>query len=148
VIYQEEKVSTNLLKEMTPLLLNHYDEIAHFKDIPFEPDWDGYLKLGEAGILRVFTARLESGELCGYAAFFVKHNLHYKSSLQAVQDVIFMAKEHRGRGGELVMFCDEKLRASGAQAVYHHVKSKHNFGPMLEKFGYELVDLIYARRLT
>jgi N-acetylglutamate synthase-like GNAT family acetyltransferase len=52
-----------------------------------------------------------------------------------------------GAGPDLIRYCDEQLRADGCQAVYHHVKAAHNFGPLLKRMGYELVDLIYAKRL-
>jgi hypothetical protein len=51
-------------------------------------------------------------------------------------------------GGRFIKWCDEQLRAEGVAVVYHHIKAAHNFGPMLERFGYELVDLIYSRRLN
>jgi hypothetical protein len=31
--------------------------------------------------------------------------------------------------------------------VFQRTKAKHNFGNLLEALGYELVDLVYARRL-
>lgn len=100
------------------------------------------------GNLRVYSAR--SGEknlLVGYAVFFVRHNMHYADSLQATQDILFVQKEFRGRGGEFIAWCDYQLKKEGVQAVYQHVKAKHNFGKLLERMGYELVDLIYTKRL-
>ena len=52
-----------------------------------------------------------------------------------------------GAGERFIRYCDEQLRAQGVQAVYHHVKAKQSFGPTLTRQGYELVDLIYAKRL-
>jgi hypothetical protein len=40
-----------------------------------------------------------------------------------------------------------RLALEGIQVVYHHVKAAHNFGKMLERMDYKLVDLIYAKRL-
>ena len=79
----------------------------------------------------------------------MNHNIHYQDSLQALQDVIYVDRELRGNGigKEFIKWCEEQLRADGVQAIYQHVKNKHNFGPMLETMGYELVDLIYAKRL-
>jgi hypothetical protein len=99
------------------------------------------------GTLRTFTARDADGVLTGYCVFFVRHNIHYASSLQASQDVIYIDPERRGFGAEFILWCDQQLKEEGVQAVYHHVKQAHNFGPLLERFGYECVDLIYARRL-
>lgn len=145
--YQREPVTHDLIEEMFPLLRLHYEEIAKFKDIPLEPDQESYIALDKAGIVRAFTARDEANTLQGYAVFFVKHNLHYKSSLQAVQDVLYVNPTSRGFGAKFILWCDKELQREGVQAVYHHVKSEHNFGPLLERMGYELVDLIYTRRL-
>lgn len=137
-----------LKEEMLPILERHYLEIAAFQDIPLKPDFVQYLEIERLGRLRCFTAR-DMGELVGYAVFFVAHNPHYSTSLQATQDVIYLEKSRRGLGfGKgFINWCDSQLRDEGVQAVYHHVKEKHNFGGMLESLDYKLVDLIYARRL-
>lgn len=134
-------------EESLPLLKEHWEEIAHFKDIPLEPDLENYLLAENNGMVRVFTARDEEKKLVGYAVYFVRKNMHYKSSLQAVQDILFITKSKRGMGGRFILWCDEQLKNEGVQATYHHVKQAHNFGPLLERFGYQMVDLIYSRRL-
>ena len=134
-------------KEIMALSSEHYEEIAHYKDIALEPDEERYNQIEEGGMLRVFTLRNIDKKLIGYALFFVNKNLHYKSSKQAVQDVIFIRKENRGRGGRFIAWCDEQLKAEKVQVVYHHVKTKHDFGVLLERQGYECVDKIYGKRL-
>ncbi len=86
--------------------------------------------------------------LVGYALYFVRPAPHYQSSVQAVQDVLYLARDHRGRTAyKFVAWCDEQLSIEGVQVTYHHVKASKDFGPMLEHQGYELVDRIYAKRL-
>lgn len=143
--YQRESLA-GVLTEIMPLLKEHYREIAHYQDIELDVDLEGYIRVDNAGMLRVFTCRHHK-ELIGYAVFLVKTNLHYRQSLQAIQDVVFISKEHRGFGRDFINWCDEQLKLEGIQVVYHHVKTKHNWGKMLEGMGYELVDLIYAKRL-
>lgn len=148
--FQIEQASPELFEEMLPLLNLHYASVAHYQDIEFAPDYASYLKLAEMGALRIFTAREEkSGVMIGYAVFFVRQNLHYKNSLQAVQDILFIHPEARGFGARFITWCEDILRAHGVQAVYHHVKAKPelNFSPLLERLDYELVDLIWAKRL-
>lgn len=147
--FQREKAQ-DIFAEIMPLLEKHYLEIAHYQDIKLEPDFEQYAKIEDCGLLRTFTARDDQGVMVGYAVFFVKSNLHYKSSKQAVQDVIYIERSRRGAGigKEFIQWCDEQLKADGCQVVYHHIKDKHNFGPMLETMGYQLVDLIYGRRLA
>ncbi len=147
--FQREPCTIELFAEMKPLFSEHWEEVAHYKDIPEEMDLNLYLKLEIENKLRVFTARTEdTNELVGYCFFFVVTNPHYKSSLQAKQDIVFIRKKNRGFGLQFISWCDEQLRYDRVQAVYHHVKAAHNFGPMLERLGYELVDFIYARRLN
>lgn len=134
------------MAELAPLFELHYQEIAHFKDIPLAVDVPRYLAIEAQGALRVYVARV-TGVAVGYAFYIVNHNLHYSGSLQAAQDVIFINLAARGFGQQFIRWCDDQLHADGVQVVTHHVKAAHNFGPMLERIGYELVDLIYARRL-
>ena len=156
VQFDLELLTPEMMAEMRPLLELHKDEIAHYPDIELEPDDDFYLKAQAAGMVRLFTARERDGlgrnsrgTLVGYSVFFMKQNPHYKSSLQANNDILYLDAKYRGRmlGYRFIRWCDERLAEAGVQVVYHHVKKKHNFGPMLERQGYELIDLIYGRRL-
>lgn len=188
VVFAREPLTAELWAEAMPLLVAHKQEIAHYHDIPLEPDVALYAGNEAAGILRCYTARTWAtwkGRPCrvlsvsfdcativladedsyaaaagvpadevtlswlvGYALFFVRSNPHYKSSVQAVQDVIYLAPGVRGGTGyKFIAWCDAQLAAEGVQAVYQHVKAAHDFGRLLERQGYELVDFIYAKRL-
>lgn len=140
--------SDTVMEEILPLLHEHYAEIAHYQDIPINIDIDAYLRAEAQGILRIYTVR-NGIELIGYAIFGVKASIKYSGSLQAKQDVLYLAPAFRkGRVGmRFIQWCDTQLRGEGVQVVYQHVKAAHNFGPMLERMGYELIDHIYGRRL-
>ena len=146
--YARECYSGMLVAELMPLLKAHYLEISANQDIPLDPEWSVYEGCEKNGTLRVYTVRAE-GRLIGYEVLFVRANPHYRGSLQAVQDILFVSKEYRhgSLGYRLIKFADDELKKEGVQIVYHHVKAAHNFGPMLERLDYKLVDLIYARRL-
>lgn len=144
--FQQEPVSDTLIQEVFPLLEMHYKEISHYPDIEFAPDLEAYKAVAASGNLRVFTAR-EEGVIVGYSVFFLRHNMHYQKSYQAVQDIIYIDPKKRGFGMKFIGWCDEQLKAEGVQVVYQHVKAKHDFGPMLKRMNYELIDLIYGRRL-
>ena len=133
---------------MEPLLYEHYREIAHYHDIPLDPDWELYAAMDQADKPRLFTVR-DDDRLIGYGVFFVNINRHYKSSLQALQDVFFLLPEYRGAriGAQFIKYCDEQCKSEDIQVIYHHIKAAHDFGPLLINSGYELVDLIYAKRL-
>lgn len=145
--FKLEELTLDLIDEAFPLFLGHFKEISANQDIPLEPDYEQYLKLSEMGFLRFFSSRDAAGKLIGYAVFFVKTNLHYKSSKQAVQDIIYINPKSRGFGSEFIAWCDEMLRAEGCQIVYHHVKAAHNWGKVLDRMGYKMVEFIYSKRL-
>ena len=137
-----------LWDEVLPLLREHWQEVARFKDIPLNPAIEKYNAMAEVGLFKTYTAR-DSGELVGYAAYFVAPNMHYQSSLQATQDVIFLRETHRKgmTGYRLIKYADEQLKQIGVEVVYHHVKEKLDFGLLLMRLEYQPVERIWARRL-
>lgn len=143
--FQREHVLI-LIEEGRELMREHWDEITAYKDIPLGIDEEKYSKFEELGAMRAYSVR-EDDVLIGYAVFFVQYNPHYKGSLQATQDVVFIRKDKRGFGKEFLAWCDKQLEDEGVQVVYHHIKTKHNWGAMLEQMGYQLTELIYSRRL-
>lgn len=146
--FQRERV-TDLWDEVTPLLSRHKDEVCHYKDFVLNPDVESYEAIERAGGMRCYTARL-NGDLIGYCALFVKHNLHYRDSVQALQDVLFILPEHRGSraGFKLIRFCEEQLRREGVQVVMQHLKlATPKTVELFRKMGYEEIDVIMGKRL-
>lgn len=135
-------------EEIQPLLEKHWKEIALYPDILLNPDWERYAGVEEHGALRIYTIR-NDGTLVGYAVFFVLPSPHYKDSLQAGEDILFLDASLRGHfvGVRFMKFCEEELTKEGVQVVRHHTKAKFSFAPLLEHLGYELEDLVYAKRL-
>lgn len=147
MLYQAEAIK-DVLDEAIPLLEKHWMEVAHFKDIPLEPNYERYHALENLNLAKLYTARTEDGKLVGYAVFFVMPHIHYQSMQLAQCDIVFIEKKNRGYGSAFFQFCDDCLQKDGVNVVAHHVKSKHNFSFMLERSGYELMDLIYVKRLN
>lgn len=131
------------------MFLRHWREVASYSDIPLDPDFNEYLRVARLGFTRCYTAR-QAGRIIGYGLYFLAVNAHYRSSLQARQD-LFYVEPMRGRAwiaSALSRFADERLAADGAQVCYHHVKLAHPaLGRVLERQGYKAVETIYARRL-
>lgn len=144
ITIQREAIA-DILPELKPLLTEHWREIAAYQDIELAPNYEFY---STCTALRCFTAR-EEGTLIGYAIFGVARNKHYMDSLQAVQDILFVHPDHRGSAGaRLVKFADAQLRQEEVQVVYHHVKMQHPMlGLLLNRMGYETVEVIMAKRL-
>jgi hypothetical protein len=144
--YAREAVTQELCDEIYPLLRKHYEEISHYKDIPLTPDFERYMTMDQNGSLRLFTARSDK-LLIGYMIYFVMQNIHYRTSKQAALDIIFIDPAYRGNGAKFIFWGDNQLKEEDVQVVYHHLKKAHDYSPMLTRMGYELVDLLYARRL-
>jgi hypothetical protein len=76
--------------------------------------------------------------------------MHYSTSLQAKEDVLWLAPEYRrGRiGWKFIEYCDEQLRNEGIQVVHRHEKIAHPaLGRLLQKIGYTPMDTIWTKRL-
>lgn len=141
---QRELIS-DVLDAAKPLLEAHWREIAHYQDIPLDPDWDFYRT---SPVLRCFTVRA-AGQMAGYAVYGVGRNKHYMGSLQAVQDLIYVNPADRGgTGRQLLRTSEQELKAEGVQVVYQHQKLAHPaLGELLRSEGYEAVEVIWAKRL-
>lgn len=146
VSFKRENVK-RIWDDLQALLPAHYEELAPYKDVPLDPDKDFFVKADEAGLIRVFAAR-ENKALVGYAVYFVRQDIHYKSVKLAQQDLLFVAPERRGRFGiRFIRWCEEQLKGEGVRLVMCHAKVHNDFGAVFERMGYKPVDTIYYRRL-
>lgn len=139
-----------VLHEIKPILWEHWAEVAHYTDIPLEPNWPQYEAMEAGGLLRIYTVRDQCFALIGYCIYVVAPGLHYASITYANQDILYLSPEHRrGRTGRnLLRFTELELKGEfGRVLVLQHVKVAHNFGPMLVRDGYEPIDTIYGKRL-
>lgn len=147
VTFQRQTIA-DCYRELRPLLEAHWKEVAHYPDITLNVDWEAYIRMEQAGALRIYVLR-DYGTLRGYAVFMVRENVHYVGSLQAVQDVVYLEPELRKQmiGARFLEWCDEQLAKEHVQVVYHHVKRTHDFGPTLQRLGYENIESVWGRRL-
>jgi len=144
-----EEYSDALASEALPLLREHHNEVTAFPDIRLEPDYEQYKLFGASGMLRCYTAR-DNGALVGYNFFFVRSAPHYKGSIQAVQDILFLTPTTRKgfTGARFLKWCDDQLKAEGVQVVYQNVTLQgKDFGLVLERMGYKPLEILYAKRL-
>lgn len=133
--------------EIEKLIEEHWEEVALYKDdVPLDPNWPAYAKLADTGILCAVTARA-AGELVGYALFFVTPHLHYKSTMSATNDVLFLKKSHRkgAAGWVLIRAAEKVLRGMGAQRISWHVKVQHDFGVLLKRLGYDAEETMWGK---
>jgi GNAT superfamily N-acetyltransferase len=133
--------------EIEDLLKLHYEEIALNKEhIPLDPDWDRYRNLIESKQAYLLTVR-DDDKLVGYSIFFVTKHIHYKSSIFASNDLIFLHPDYRKGmvGVRLIQFCEQYLKAMGVAKILWHVKFNKDFTRILHHMGYVDEDMIVGK---
>jgi GNAT superfamily N-acetyltransferase len=144
---KEEKLSSELIQEIYPLLAAHWEEIADNKDkIKLNPDFQWYWAQEKAGALHIVTAR-DDGELKGYFISVVHPNPHYKDHIFAVNDILFVHPDFRGTTLPVRMFkyAEEKLRQRGVSVMSLHMKTKHPFVGFAEKLGFRKAEYNFTK---
>jgi GNAT superfamily N-acetyltransferase len=137
-----------VLNEMDDLFPAHYEELCVTKEFDYEPDYDAYKRLAQAGMLRCITCRAD-GELIGYIIFFISPHLHYKSCITATEDIYFVKKEYRkGRIGiRLFQYAEQVLKERGVQRIVMHTKVHLDNSKLFEYLGYKQTDKVFTKML-
>jgi len=133
--------------ELDDLIWLHWEEIALNKDqINLDPDWDKYEEGDRNGQIVWITCR-HKGILVGYSSWFLTKHLHYKNHTWAYNDIVYLKKEHRrGRNGlDLIRYSEYVMKLLGADKIAWHVKSTHDWTPILRRMGYGLEDMTMGK---
>lgn len=145
ITYQLEAF-TSIKKEIQPLIVQHYEEIALNKEkIKLNPDWKEYARLDAVGALRCFTARNDE-ELIGYFVVIVSKSLHYSDHLFAHNDVIFLNKKARQgtTGFKLLKFATEQIKDEGVSLMIVNTKIHQPFDVLLDRLEYNHTENLYT----
>jgi GNAT superfamily N-acetyltransferase len=148
MVFAQEKLS-EIRDEAMPLLLRHWQEIAlNQATTPLDPDWKTYKLLEDAGALHVTTLR-DHGELIGYVSFVISPNLHYRTVVVAVDDIFWLAPEHRKGllGRRLLKAAHEAVIRAGATKIVHHHKDHLDIGPLFRSLGFTMIEHVYSKVL-
>jgi hypothetical protein len=128
------------------LFQNHYEEIAERTDIiKLDPDLDLYDILYKKGSLEIHTAR-EDGKLIGYSIWFLSNHVHYKKSLTASSDVLYISPEYRKGmfGIKFIKWTTEEIKKCNPQRIMFHVKPFLDYSAILERNGANFFEKIYT----
>jgi len=146
ITYQQEFLDT-CKKDCQELIRLHWEEIALNKElIKLNPDWDAYHTLENSDKLKIFTARVKE-ELVGYFVVITGSNLHYKDHVFAVNDILYLSKEHRkGRTGlKLIKFAEKCLKKDGVSVLSINTKVHKPFDSLMEYMGFNLIERVYSK---
>lgn len=132
--------------EAQDLFKKHYDEIAERQDvIKFEPNVEKYAELYEKGWIEVHTVR-DDERLVGYAVWMVFPHLHYKSSVTASSDILYLAPECRKgfTGIQFLRWTTQEIKKRNPQRILFHVKPFLDYSPILERLGAKYLEKTYS----
>lgn len=132
------------------LLKAHWDEVAKNKHLMvLAPDTARYAELEKAGLLLAIGAFTEADEMVGYSVSFIGTNLHYSGLSYAHNDVVYLAKEHRGGrvGLQLLRETERLAKDRGAQLMLWHAKEQTTMANLLPRLGYGVQDIIFSKEL-
>lgn len=133
---QKESVRT-IYAEGQALAEAHWREVSLYqKERPLAIDWGKYEGLELERALAVFTLR-DDRRLIGYATFLVNFHIHYKWTLTAFNDAVFVEPKYRDENAkEFLRFCNAELKKLGVDHILYHVKYARDFRPFLREEGF------------
>ncbi len=147
ITYQREWF-IHVMKELPPLFLAHYDEIAlDKKHMQLNPHWEQFVNLEANKILHVLTARTAENKLVGYSFNLVYPHLHYCNVLCSFTDMFFLDKSVRSGWEYLRMYrANEKLlRGLGVKKIFVMTKAHKDFRPVMKRLKYKFIERIFSK---
>lgn len=143
-----ESVAT-LWPELLPLAIDHWREL-HPDGPPANLNARLYESADASGNYRLFTLRRSADQaLAGYAAFWIARHPHCTDLVEAAQDALYVAPDHRQSrlGRFLIAQSDRLLACLGVQVVTQRSRGVRDFGAVLMTLGYEPIETTWERRL-
>lgn len=148
ITYQQD-FFVNIRKDLEHLAFQHWEEVeAGHSDLELDPDWEAYEVLEGEGALKVFTAR-DDGNLVGYFLVVCQKSLHYRDSIFAYNDAVFVSPTHRrsGVGAELIKVAEKWLKEDKISVLVINTKVDKPFDQLLGGLGYTHAENIYTKLL-
>lgn len=145
ITFQEEHYGNFFTNEFMELYKIHWKEIGAFdrQKIKLSPDWDKYRMMGKQNHLITFTIR-DDGVLVGYNIFIIVNHHHYKNTIIAENDILYLKVEYRKgyTGYKFIKYCIEDLK-NKVDVVMLSMKASYPFESMAKRLGFTLMDYKY-----
>jgi GNAT superfamily N-acetyltransferase len=117
-------------------------------DLQYDLDWEIYTELNDKGQLRYYTVRTDEGRKVGFALFIISPSLHNKGHFVAGSDCMYIEKDYRGCGQELLSLAIDDLKLEGVSWFSFNVKSwLDKSGNLGKDLGCTLYENVYQRSL-
>lgn len=146
ITYQYEELE-DIKFEIQPLLYEHWEEIAMYKDkVELAPDWVRYQAMADAGNLHIVTVR-DNGILVGYFITLIVKGLHYKYTTYGMNDIVLIKPEYRnsGVGKKLFETVEASLKEKGVNVMTIHMKTYAPFDSLCESLGFDYAERLYTK---
>lgn len=126
------------LEELKPLHEAHWSETEKYRhELPLNPDYDGFIRMEDAGSLMLFTVR-KDGELVGQTTMKIFPSMH-SQTLVANEDSLFLRKDVRGSLAvvmEFIRFLDDSLATVGVREVRVSSKLVNGADKLMMRAGF------------
>ena len=145
---KQEILTGFIARELDPLTKAHSKESRNCENIPLHIDWEEYIRIQKSNALILFVARDGDNKAVGYMACVVSKSLHYACT-QCYVNAVYITYEHRGGRlfGLLISAMEERIKLSGVELIYFHVKVKQDFSKFLMRKGYDFVEKLMIKRM-
>lgn len=142
--FQEEQLA-DVWQEAAELLKRHEEEVGPLKgDGRLAPNVKAYHEAANSGFFRVYTMRVDAA-LVGYCVVGVTPHLHYSGLVWAIEDVIYVDREHRGRLAVRFIEWMDALLLEEVDAITRHSTVAKPWGRTLERLQYRPLGTTYIR---
>jgi hypothetical protein len=145
ITFQQEAPSP-FADEAVELFKKHYEEVAERQDvIELNPNIEKYNQLYKTKTLEIHTAR-DDGKLIGYSLWVVVNHLHYKKSITASSDVLYISPEYRQGmlGYKFIKWTTEEIKKRNPQRILFHMKPFLDYGKIVERLGGHYFEKTYS----
>ncbi|SCY25554.1 hypothetical protein SAMN05216420_1049 [Nitrosospira sp. Nl5] len=131
----------NIIEEINPLHRAHWDETEeHRHGLPFNPDYETFVRYERAGRYVLFTLR-DEGKLLGNCAMYLDMSAHTQTLIATEDTLYLLPAARRGRVAMLfVAYVEQSLRQIGAKEINITVKTVNKAGRFFRMLGYRHVE--------
>lgn len=128
--------------EIKPLHLAHWDETeAHRHDLPFNPDYQTFVRYEQANRYVLFTMRDAEWSLVGNCAMYLDRSAHTQTLIATEDTLYLLPKARRGRMAfKFVKYIEDTLTKMGVKEINISVKVVNKADRFFRLAGYRHVE--------
>ena len=131
----------DIAEEIKPLHRAHWNETeSHRHDLPFNPDYETFIRYERAGRYVLFTLR-KDGELLGNCAMYLDKSAHTQTLIATEDTLYLLPRARKGRAAiKFVAYIEKALKQIGAAEINITVKTVNTASKFFAALGYVHVE--------